>query len=139
MGDGYKITVEGAREALQRFHGNILQAARALKVERQSLYEFIARNPELNDVRKAAREALLDMAEDRLAYHIEGGDIRAITFYLKTQGKDRGYTERQEITGKDGGSILARQEAASLKDLSAEELAKLIQQGLVGGGGKSEP
>lgn len=138
MGDGYKITVQGAREALLKCHGNLLRAALVLKVDRSALYDFIDRNPGLHEVRKAAREALLDVAEDRLAYHIEGGDIRAITFYLKTQGKDRGYTERQEITGKDGGSILARQEAASLKDLSPEELAKLIQQGLAGGG-KSEP
>lgn len=133
MGDGYKITVDGATKALMKCHGNILRAALSLKVDRSSLYDFIERNPELNDVRKAARESLLDVAEDRLAYHVEGGDIRAITFYLKTQGKDRGYTERQEITGKDGGSILARQEADTLKDLTPAELTKLIQEGLAGG------
>lgn len=138
MSDGYKITVDGAREALLKCHGNVLRAALALKVTRQHLHHFINAHPELNDVRKEAKEALLDVAEGQLASLIHAGDIRAISLYLKTQGKDRGYTERQEITGKDGGSILARQEASSLKDLSAEELAKLIQQGLAGGG-KSEP
>lgn len=133
MGDGYKITVDGATDALMNCHGNILRAAMVLKVTRRALYDFIERNPELNDVRTAARESLLDVAEDQLASHIQQGEIRAITFYLKTQGKDRGYTERQEITGKDGGSILARQEAASLTDLSPADLAKLIQEGLAGG------
>jgi hypothetical protein len=133
MGDGYKITVEGAKDALLKCHGNVLSASLALGVDRTSLYKFIDANPELHEVRKVAREALLDVAEDQLASHIQQGEIRAITFYLKTQGKDRGYTERQEITGKDGGSILARQEAASLKDLSPADLAKLIQEGLAGG------
>lgn len=133
MGDGYKITVDGAADALMKCHGNILRAAMVLKVTRRALYDFIERNPELNEVRQAARESLLDVAEDQLATLIQMGDIRAISLYLKTQGKDRGYTERQEITGKDGGSILARQEADTLKDLTPSELTKLIQEGLAGG------
>lgn len=128
MADGYKITVKAAREALLKCHGNISRAAAALKVDRKTLYSFIERNPELEDVRSEAKESMLDLAEDRLFGLINTGDIRAITLYLKTQGKDRGYTERQEITGRDGGALVARQEAATLKDLSPDELAKLTQE-----------
>jgi len=133
MGDGYKITVVGATRALLKAHGNLTQAAVSLKVDRTSLYNFIERNPELNDVRTLAREQLLDVAEGRLAQHIEGGDIRAITFYLKTQGKDRGYTERQEITGKDGAAIEARVSADELRELSAAQLQARLQALLAAG------
>ena len=34
------------------------------------------------------------------------GNLGAIIFFLKTQGKERGYTERQEITGADGTALV---------------------------------
>jgi hypothetical protein len=36
---------------------------------------------------------------------IDAENVAAIIFYLKTQCKDRGYVERQEITGADAGPI----------------------------------
>jgi hypothetical protein len=36
---------------------------------------------------------------------IKAGNVTAIIFYLKTQAKDRGYVERQELTGADGGKL----------------------------------
>lgn len=128
MSDGWKITVKGAADALMAARGNLSMAARKLGVSRSGLDKFVQAHPELQDVRVEAKEAMLDVAEDQLFSLIHTGDIRAITLYLKTQGKDRGYTERQEITGRDGGALVARQEAATLKDLSPDELAKLTQE-----------
>ena len=133
MGDGHKITMDAASAALLKHYGNLSSAAKALKVARGTLYQFISRNPQLEDVRKLAKESLLDTAEDRLAGHIKGGDIRAITFYLKTQGKDRGYTERQEITGKDGAAIEARVSADELRELTAAQLQARLQALLAAG------
>lgn len=51
---------------------------------------------------------VLDMAEDGLIKAIQGGDLQAIKYYLSTKGKHRGYTERQELTGAEGGPLLVR-------------------------------
>ena len=42
------------------------------------------------------REGLKDFAEGKLMQQIDGGNITAIIFYLKTQAKDRGYIEKVE-------------------------------------------
>ncbi len=52
-----------------------------------------------------AKESMLDFTEGKLYEKIKGGDTASILFYLKTQGKARGYTERQELTGADGGNL----------------------------------
>lgn len=43
------------------------------------------------------KESMLDMAEGKLLQNIQSNDNTAIIFYLKTQGKDRGYIESQEM------------------------------------------
>jgi hypothetical protein len=63
---------------------------------------------ELPTVRQAvddAKEYMLDYAEGKLFQKIRDGDTAAIFFYLKTQGKSRGYVERSEHTGSDGRPI----------------------------------
>lgn len=59
-------------------------------------------------VQKAAEEIefnLLDVAEHQLFKLIRDGHASSVHFYLKTKGKERGYTERVESTGKDGEPI----------------------------------
>ena len=51
------------------------------------------------------RESLLDLAEGSLFDQVRKGNITAIIFTLKTIGKHRGYVERQEVTGADGGKV----------------------------------
>jgi hypothetical protein len=37
---------------------------------------------------------------------IKDGNVAATIFFLKTQGKRRGYIERQEVTGAEGAPII---------------------------------
>lgn len=51
-------------------------------------------------------ESVLDIAESKLIENIKDNDNTAIIFYLKTKGKNRGYVERTEVTGKDGNELM---------------------------------
>ena len=55
------------------------------------------------------------------------GDTTMIIFYAKTQMKDRGYTERREITGKDGESLI--QKEIDITKLSDDERELLLRIG----------
>ena len=45
------------------------------------------------------------MAEGKLFKAVQGEDLQAVKYLLSTKGKRRGYTERQEISGPEGGPI----------------------------------
>jgi len=62
----------------------------------RSVYEYIKRYPALKGVLSEAREGSLDLAESKLMEAINAGNLTAIIFFLKTQGKKRGYVERSE-------------------------------------------
>lgn len=42
------------------------------------------------------KNRILDLAENKLATKINEGDTTSLIFFLKTQGKSRGYVERSE-------------------------------------------
>lgn len=85
--------------------GNVSAVARALKIPRNTLYKQIQADPELVQTLADERERMVDNAEDKLGAAVTKGEAWAVCFTLKTQGKDRGYTERQEVTGKNGADI----------------------------------
>jgi hypothetical protein len=45
-------------------------------------------------------------AQAILIKNIKEGNTAELLFYLKTQGKSRGYVERQETTGADGEPLI---------------------------------
>jgi len=53
--------------------------------------------PSLKEVLSEAREIALDHVESKLMKAIDDGNLTAIIFFLKTQGKSRGYSERSEF------------------------------------------
>jgi hypothetical protein len=67
-------------------------------------------------------ESLIDFAETALLNSIRKGSDTATIFFLKTKGKDRGYIERQEHTGKDGKDL------NPAKTLTKEEARKLWEE-----------
>lgn len=85
--------------ALQKTAGNVALAARELKCSRSTIYRKIEQFPDLGEILEDAREELVDIAESKLRQQVMNGNMTAIIFTLKTQGKQRGYVERQEIVG----------------------------------------
>ena len=91
-------------DAIRRAAGNVTAAARGLGVGRTALHARIAKSPQLQQVLQEEREALVDMAESALRAEVLDRNMTAIIWTLKAspEAKRRGWSERHEMTGKDG-------------------------------------
>lgn len=107
MTRGVPLSVERVKEVLIAKDGNITMTANALGVARSTVHKRITESPALREIVDDAREGLVDIAESALKREVLAGNIAAIIFTLKTQGKHRGYVERQEVTGADGAPLKA--------------------------------
>ena len=103
-----KCTPVQVSDALRASDGNLTAAATKLGVTRQGVYDYIDRY-KLQEVLDQSREKMADEAVGQLHRLVRDGNLGAVIFYLKTQAKSRGYTERIETTGKDGDAIEVRQ------------------------------
>jgi hypothetical protein len=92
-------------EAIQRARGVKAVAARILECSRQTVDNYIERYVTVRAAYEEQRETLIDVAEGKLIKKLDEDEWAAIKFVLTTLGKSRGYTERQEITGAEGGPI----------------------------------
>lgn len=92
-------------DALVDSKGLIFVAAKAVGCHPATIYDYAQKFPAVQETIETERGALTDKAESRLFDAIEKGEAWAICFYLKTQGKSRGYVERQELSGPDGGKL----------------------------------
>lgn len=100
-----KFTTSQMIDAIREKHGNMSAAARHLACDRHTVERYIEKYPSVKAVYEEERETLLDFTENQLFQQVKDGNITAIIFTLKTIGKHRGYVERQEVTGKDGGAF----------------------------------
>jgi hypothetical protein len=100
-----KVNATEAASALKNHKGFITQAAKALGISRSHLHHLINRHPTVKEALTDAREEMKDFTEGKMYQKIADGDTTMIIFYAKTQMKDRGYVERQEIVGKDSGPV----------------------------------
>lgn len=103
-----KVTKEQVMTALTETNAFMSGAANKLGMTTRGLRNYIQRYPDLQEHIEALREKRVDFAEGMLFRLIQEGNIAAIIFFLKTQAKHRGYTERQEITGADGEGVTIR-------------------------------
>ena len=73
-----------------------------------TVYNYRNKYPAIQEAFASKKERRKDFVEGELYKQIKRGNIAAIIFYLKTQAKDRGYVERQEVTGADGGAVIVK-------------------------------
>ena len=102
-------TIEEIEKALSVSHGLKGPAAQSLGVTWQAVQNRIKKSERLQKHIKQVREDSLDYVEGKLFENIGEGNTSSIIFYLKCQGKGRGYVERVETTGADGGASEHRQ------------------------------
>mgnify|MGYP001619479343 CR=1 FL=1 len=100
-----KFLPEQVIEAIQNTRGMVSLAARHLGCEADTVRNYAKRYPQVAAAIKEERESVKDIAELVLFKKIQEGEPWAVCFFLKTQARDRGYVERQELTGADGGPV----------------------------------
>ncbi len=89
-------------EALHRTHGMIFLAAKEIGCAPVTIYRRAAKDKKIQDIIDSYRGQLIDKAELKLEQAVLNGEPWALNLALKTIGKQRGYVERQEVTGADG-------------------------------------
>ena len=115
-----RYTQQQVADALFSAGGIQTEAARILGCTKTTLNGYVMRYPYLQEVLHQAKEDKLDMAESKLFEKIESGNMTAIIFYLKCQGKNRGYVEKGEAAPRP-----QQQSAVDLTTLSNEDLKQL--------------
>lgn len=103
-----KYDVQDMVKVIEQSRGLLTHAADALGCDRKTIYNYAKEYPEVQAAIDSARDRMTDVAEGKLFQKISEGDNTALIFYLKTQGKKRGYVERQEVTGAEGGEMTVR-------------------------------
>jgi len=114
-------------EALKATHGNVSAAAAKVDISRKQHYEWLKTDPEYAQAVHDIQEGIVDFSESALLKQIKEGNIAAIIFHLKTQGKRRGYVERIESTGADGGPL--KIEAADMDESHLDKIINAIKGG----------
>lgn len=91
-----KILVDDVLPLVEPNKGNVAAIARKLGVNRSTIWNRCNESPTLMQALTDAREAMLDNAESVLYKKVLEGSTPELIFFLKTQGRSRGYFEKQE-------------------------------------------
>lgn len=103
-----RYTAEEVAEAIELSKGLVSVAARRLGCSRETVRLYAKRYVSVQRAIADAREDVKDLGEARLFQAIDRGEAWAVCFFLKTQGRDRGYVERieQEHRGSIGHYVV---------------------------------
>lgn len=92
-----RLKAQEVADALTASRGLVGPAARALGCDRSTIYRWRDRSVTVRQAMDDARESMTDLAEGALFKQISQGEAWAVQFYLKTQGRHRGYIDRREL------------------------------------------
>jgi hypothetical protein len=109
-------------QALRENNGVVLLALKKVGVHRNEHDDWLKNDPDYREVYNCIQEDQIDWVKTKMLERIDGARYEVMTehgiqvlrdapckassiFYLKTKGKSRGYVERQEITGAEGGPV----------------------------------
>lgn len=105
MKDSVGHTKKAMIAALEKSLGIVTVACKTVGIARDTHYRWMKKDKKYKEAVDALENVAIDFAESKLHKLIEKGDTAATIFYLKTKAKHRGYVERQEVTGPDGGPV----------------------------------
>ena len=127
-----KLTNAQVVDALKKSHGLKTGAAELLGVAFETLEKYIARSNEAQGLVRHWGKRRTERAVYKLDEAIERGEAWAVALQLKnsTVGRDYGYGDRLDVTGRDGGPVQTQAVNVTPEELRAEveraarELAK---------------
>ena len=114
--------------ALEKSAGIVATACKAANISRFTFYDWLKKDADFAEKVDDIMEAQKDFVEAQILKKIKDGDTTMTIFYAKTKMKDRGYVERQEITGADGQPLATTHEV-DLSRLTAEQREALLSIG----------
>lgn len=100
------LTSEAISRALVAAGGRVSYASIILGTTPSQLRGKIRDSEELTKLREEIQEFRVDIAEGKLDRKVLEERWPAIQFALETQGKNRGYTKRTELTGAEGNRLV---------------------------------
>jgi len=117
-----KFSAEQVASALTQTRGMITLAAQMLHCDYNTIRRYIKNYPTVAQAQVDARAVMVDAVELKLYDSIMRGDTTAAIFFLKTQAKDRGYTERLEIDMRYVPMVKQIEQLAAAHGTSAGDL-----------------
>lgn len=99
------LVEESVADALREFDGNMAAVARKFGVSRVAVWLFVEAREALKEIVAQEKERLVDDIEGAFIRNAKNGNVPAQIFFLKTQARHRGYSERLEVGGADGGPL----------------------------------
>ena len=104
-GSKERVSTERIIECLRETNGLVSLAAKRVPCSISTINTRRKRVQAVEQVIQECRGELVDLGELALRKAVLAGEPWAVSLVLKTLGKDRGYVERQETSGPDGGPI----------------------------------
>lgn len=100
-------TTEQFIKAIPGTGGIITAVAKKVGCDWYTAKKYITHYATVQTAYQAERETVKDEVETALIVEAKGGESWAVKYYLSTQAKDRGYSEKQEIDLVSGGESLS--------------------------------
>lgn len=116
-----KVRMINCLISLYLHYGDVSKACEQLLMSRSTFYNWKRENKTFQEAVDDIEETFLDAAESKIRQKIEDGDVACLIFYLKTKGKNRGYSEKIEVD-----STVTNK---SLKEYTDDELRKIASGG----------
>ena len=101
-----RYTKEQTLDAVAGSFGIVTKVADILRCDWHTADAYIQNWAETREAFRGEGERALDLSESKLMEAVEEGDGAMIRFHLATKGKERGFTERHEVTGAEGGPVV---------------------------------
>jgi len=110
---------------------NVSETCRQIGIDRKTYYSWIEEDPDFLGKAEEVEESMIDWVESRLQKLMGGTGmpaVSAVTFYLKTKGKKRGYVQTHVFTGPNNSPLVPQGQAGVDENKIADTLLRMTPE-----------